>query len=281
MFGYITCNPGALDDDARREYRMYYCGMCHALYDKYGQKSRLTLSNDLTFLAVLLSSLYEPDRQYKKTRCPIHPLRDGTHLKSAAIDYAADMNILLTHFVLEDHILDDRSLRDRLYSHALKDAVQDVKERYPDKFRQIADLADQLHVLEAQEKADLDSLIRASGRILGTVFRYREDVWGDALQHLGTCLGEFVYLMDAYDDYESDKRKKRFNPLNGLYGQEGFGEFMQNSLQLLASGAAETMESLPLEDGIVLIRNVLYSGIWFRYHQLNHRRSVKEPMDDT
>ena len=60
MFGYITANMGTLDKDQQTRYRAYYCGLCRVLRENYGQAGRLTLSNDMTFLAIVLSSLYEP-----------------------------------------------------------------------------------------------------------------------------------------------------------------------------------------------------------------------------
>ena len=94
MFGYITVNSAALSDEEKARYRTYYCGLCRALHKSYGTLSRLTLSNDMTFLGLTLSSLYEPNELRNAGICPVHPVRKQAYLKSAALDYAADMNIL-------------------------------------------------------------------------------------------------------------------------------------------------------------------------------------------
>ena len=44
----------------------------------------------------------------------------------------------------------------------------------------------------------------------------------------------------------------------------------------MAAQAADAMESLPLEQDIALIRNVVYSGIWVRYEQLLAKSQKKE-----
>jgi hypothetical protein len=47
-------------------YQAYYCGLCRTLKERYGDLGRLTLSNDMTFLLILLSSLYEPEEDVSK-----------------------------------------------------------------------------------------------------------------------------------------------------------------------------------------------------------------------
>lgn len=59
MFGYVIPNQAALDDEAKARYRTAYCGLCRRIGALHGLRGRLTLSYDLTFLDLLLSSLYE------------------------------------------------------------------------------------------------------------------------------------------------------------------------------------------------------------------------------
>ena len=68
MFGYIAPVLSVLNDEQRLRYRSLYCGVCHALKQRHGQSGRLSLSNDMTFLAMLLSSLYEPETVQKDSR---------------------------------------------------------------------------------------------------------------------------------------------------------------------------------------------------------------------
>ena len=46
-------------------YSKYYCGLCHQLAIRYGSIGQATLTYDMTFLAVLLSSLYELEETRK------------------------------------------------------------------------------------------------------------------------------------------------------------------------------------------------------------------------
>ena len=59
MFGYVTvCEPELKIKDFRK-YRSYYCGLCQTLKEKYGFSGQMTLTYDMTFAILLLTSLYE------------------------------------------------------------------------------------------------------------------------------------------------------------------------------------------------------------------------------
>ncbi len=276
MFGYITINSAMLSEEEKTRYRTYYCGLCRALQKTYGSLARLTLSNDMTFLGLTLSSLYEPTALENAGICPVHPVRKQGYLKSAALDYAADMNILLNWYVCQDHVLDDHSANASLMIRRLRPHYERLSQVYPEKCRQIETCLDRIHVLEAQTDIQLDSLCQLSGRILGEVFRWKDDIWADPLRCIGEALGSFIYLVDAMDDYEQDQRRRRFNPLTELHSSPDYFETLRQSLTLIAAQAAEALESLPLEQDVGLIRNVVYSGIWVRYEQLLVKSQKKE-----
>ena len=107
MFGYITPALSGLTEDEKSRYRAMYCGLCHSLQSRHGQTARLTLSHDMTFLALLLHSLYEPESTLRPARCGIHPLKAHPFEQSALIDYAADMNLLLAYYKAVDQRMDE------------------------------------------------------------------------------------------------------------------------------------------------------------------------------
>ena len=69
MYGYIVVNQPELKIKEYAIYQGHYCGLCHALKDHYGNIPRLTLSYDLTFLIILLTSLYEEKTIKESKRC--------------------------------------------------------------------------------------------------------------------------------------------------------------------------------------------------------------------
>ena len=59
MFGFVAADPTKLSPEETEIYRGAYCGLCHALNSRHGSLARLTLNYDMTFLVLLLSSIYK------------------------------------------------------------------------------------------------------------------------------------------------------------------------------------------------------------------------------
>ena len=85
MFGYVMANPQELRPEQRERYLGCYCGICRAIGEQNSLASRLALNYDMVFLALLLSSLYEPAEEQSSGRCLIHPLSPRPWRRSEAI----------------------------------------------------------------------------------------------------------------------------------------------------------------------------------------------------
>lgn len=120
MFGYVVVNKPELKFREFDVYRAYYCGLCHSLSKRHGLSGQLTLSYDMTFLVILLSSLYEPEHSVASKRCIVHPLKRQNIISSEFTDYVADMNVILSYFKCLDDWHDDRSVFKLAYSKLLK-----------------------------------------------------------------------------------------------------------------------------------------------------------------
>ena len=120
MFGDVVVNKPELKFREFDVYRAYYCGLCHSLSKRHGLSGQLTLSYDMTFLVILLSSLYEPEHNVTSKRCVVHPLRRQNIISSEFTDYVADMNVILSYFKCLDDWHDDRSVLKLAYSKLLK-----------------------------------------------------------------------------------------------------------------------------------------------------------------
>ena len=120
MFGYVVVNKPDLKFREFDVYRAYYCGLCHSLSKRHGLSGQLTLSYDMTFLVILLSSLYEPEHSVTSKRCIVHPIKRQNIISSEFTDYVADMNVILSYFKCLDDWHDDRSVLKLAYSKLLK-----------------------------------------------------------------------------------------------------------------------------------------------------------------
>ncbi len=73
MFGYIIPEKPELKIKEYEIFRAYYCGLCKAIGKRYGLISRITLNYDITFLAILISSLSDKKPRIKRGTCLLHP----------------------------------------------------------------------------------------------------------------------------------------------------------------------------------------------------------------
>ena len=211
MFGYVIPNQAALDDEAKARYRTAYCGLCRRIGALHGLRGRLTLSYDLTFLDLLLSSLYEGESECVtgSGHCPIHPIRKINWRHSGPTDYCADMSVALHYYNAADKWNDDHSLLGLGFEKLLDSPAQTAAQRWPRQCNAIRTCLDRLAQLEAEGSEDLDAVSGCFGELMAELFDYKQDHWSPELRSIGFHLGKFIYLLDAYDDLARDEKKGR------------------------------------------------------------------------
>ena len=154
MFGYITCEKAEMKMRDFEVYNGYYCGVCHSIGRRWGQLPRVVLTYDAAFLALLLAGLedlpadvamdlprVEADFFWRKPKMERSKDRDGdyaitrqrclryvgkekTVIKEPAVDYAADVMILMAYYKAADDVLDaGGDQKDTLRGGAIKKAL--------------------------------------------------------------------------------------------------------------------------------------------------------------
>lgn len=276
MFGYVIINKG---DMKFREFDIYhacYCGLCRLLREKYGLTGQLSLSYDMTFVILLLSGLYEPDTVTDQCKCAAHPFKKHMTRINEFTEYAADMNILLSYYKCMDDWTDDRKYMKRLYASLLKKGYHTVEQKYGGKVHRIENAMRKLMQKEKEGCRDIDEMSRLFGEIMAEILVYREDEWKDNLFRMGLYLGKFIYLCDAYEDVERDLNSGSYNPFRKMYGNPDFEEQCREILVLMMSECSGEFEKLPILDHIEILRNIIYSGVWYRYEKVREERERKE-----
>ena len=71
-------------------------------------RGQMTLTYDMTFAIILLTSLYETETKTEQRRCKVHPVKKQTMRRNEITEYAADMNLLLAYYHLEDDWADEK-----------------------------------------------------------------------------------------------------------------------------------------------------------------------------
>lgn len=275
MFGYITVNKPELKIKELEEYRAYYCGLCGALRKRCGLKGQLSLSYDLTFLAMLLTGLYDGRTEDVPCKCIFHPFDKMRRKESQFLYYTADMNILLTYYKCLDDWTDEKKAAEAVYAKSLSRQYRNIKKRYAVKIEAVEENFNTLARAEEAGIDDIDFLSGCFGKILSEIFAYRKDEWEKPVRRMGFMLGRFIYIMDAYEDLEKDRKKGNFNPFKKKADNPGFDEWIRDILTVAASSCAEEFEKLPVIENVEILRNILYSGIWTRYERVLSSKNGK------
>lgn len=263
-----------------KRYRSYYCGLCRSL-GRHGVSGRLLLTYDMTFLYILLNGLYEKPLKNERHRCAVHMVKPREMLTGEIANYAADMTVLLYYYKALDDVADEGTIKAKSAAGILNKAARKVAEQYPRQAGAIRQGCEALSKAEEAGKYDLDTISGYTGRMLGEIFVMQEDEWADVLRCCGYYLGKFVYLMDAYEDLEKDRKKKAYNPWTPYLGRLDFDALVENTLTLMISDAAREFERLPILTDVEILRNILYSGVWKRYQIVKTKReNAKEKAED-
>ncbi|MBR3865113.1 MAG: hypothetical protein IKM67_00195 [Clostridia bacterium] len=265
MFGYILANRDALPEDRQKRYKSLYCGLCQQLHHSYGNAARMTLTYDMVFLILLIGGLYEPQESESSAVCMVHPFKKQNRTFTSATEYVADMSVILTYEKLLDDRADENSLKSRIGIDLLDKAYEKARSRQDDKAACIREYLKQLYRSE-KSRGGIDEGANLFGKVMGVVFDYGDDMWRGHLSALGEALGRFIYVLDAYADFEKDKKKGRYNPLESNKDE--------SILRVLMGEVAQLYDILPIVQDADIIENIIYSGVWVRYN-MEKRRDEK------
>lgn len=265
MFGYLVADTATLTEEQIKRYKACYCGLCRSLEKRHGQFSRLTLNYDVTFLVLLLSSLYEPGETVGQGTCLRHIKTPQDWINSEICDYAADMNVALAYLKCLDDWEDDGNAAALMEAKCLKPAYAQVSRDYPRQCNAIREAMDRLHEIERQNLEAPDAAAACFGSLMAELFVYREDRWAPSLRSMAHALGRFIYLMDACMDLSSDTFHNRYNPLRRYYGLSDNEQRFRDILKMQLGECVFYFDKLPLVEDVGLMKNILCAGLWTQF----------------
>ncbi|MCR5666858.1 MAG: DUF5685 family protein [Eubacterium sp.] len=275
MFGYICVDREQMSDDDKKIYQSFYCGLCQVLRQSSGIKGRMLINYDMTFLIVLLSGLYELENTKQSYLCPLHPTKKRTLFINEATRYAADMNLLFAYQNFEDDWVDERSYTKKMLTKIFDKDYEKIRGKYPRQVEAMEDYMKRLQTAEREQEQNLDVIAGLSGEMLAEIFVWKkDDVWEKALRHMGFYMGKFIYLMDAFEDIEKDKKSGSYNPLIQMQKEheQDFDTFSGLMLTSMMSECSKSFETLPILEYVDILRNILYSGVWTKFNMLLQKK---------
>lgn len=234
MFGYVRYDMPNLYIKDFMLYKALYCGLCKGIGASCGQMARVGLTYDVTFLSALLHNMTGTDIRVEKQHCiehcivrqPIAALDDLTKELGA-------LNTVLLYFKLTDDIEDGgKGHGQRLW---FKKGYVRSRKKYPELVRIVERNMEAQTAAERSKTNSLDVAADATATMMRELSdHFLKEKADEHTAELFYSVGKWVYLIDALDDYDKDKKKKQYNPFLLAYGADSKKELLQKNGQEIA-----------------------------------------------
>ncbi len=269
MFGYVKTDfPNLYVKDVTL-YKAMYCGLCKGIGCLSGQRGRLVLNYDLTFLSVLLHNLLDKDVKIEPQHCIIHPIiKRPIAVVDDLTKRIGALNVILARYKLNDDVNDDG--KGRFTRAFLSKAYKRSKKQEPELDEIVRDCYKELVDYERTGGDSVDISADPFGKMMVEVVKVLAgEIADENLLGLAYNLGKWIYLIDALDDYDKDVKKKSFNVfVNSNREIKTKQEFIEkNKMDLvnifgsILGDISRQTENLKYKFNHDLIDNVLLSGL--------------------
>ena len=246
-------------------YKGVYCSLCKELGRRYGLISRLTLSYDFTFFAMVRMAVREGCVKLTDSRCTFNPVKKCLDCGRGQIDiaYTADVSMLMLYHKLRDNIADSvffKKLLCRIAMPYAKHIYKKAKNRQPAAAEIIETQMKRQAEIEAKN-AGTDEAADPSARMLSELLVNDIDCENiESLRRFGYMTGRWVYIMDAVDDCEDDIKKGGFNPLKEKFNLPDFRTYCSGLLNMTMSDVFNSYKQLKIFRFNDILLNVIYDG---------------------
>ncbi|MBE6732389.1 MAG: hypothetical protein E7561_00110 [Ruminococcaceae bacterium] len=276
MFGYIKIAKPELKVREYELYKAVYCSLCRRLGKNYGILSRLTLSYDFTFLALLQMSLSDGCDGFVQKRCTFNPLKKCNYCKNDDIcDLPAAAAMIMLYYKIKDNIDDEKGIK-RLGYLCLKPIFSGARKKaarlYPEIESIIEEYIAEQSVIESEGCFNIDKAADPSGKMLSRLLQLLSDdtTQKRILERLGYCIGRYIYLLDAACDLEDDNKKLRYNPIVVPFevdNKQHIKEHIEPQLYFCINEAARAFELLDIKKHKSILGNIIYLGLEETFRQ--------------
>jgi hypothetical protein len=272
LFGYIKPFKPELKIKENEQYNIVYCGLCHALGKRYGIITRLILSYDLTFLAIMKLNNGNCTG-FENKRCIVHPFKKHSCCKpSLDMDFVADTAVIMFYYKLKDNIADNNFFRKMLLYFLLPFANiihKKATKNAPEIEYIVKKYIDEQHKVEQKKSSNIDEAAHPTAIMMGELAMScaKNDSEKRIFERFGYFLGRWIYISDAQDDIISDIKHKNYNAFvlfNDLKAETELKDTNEKAKMLLNSCIYEmtaAYELLPKGCYDSIISNILYLGL--------------------
>ncbi len=269
MFGFIRPVKDELRVRELDRFQEVYCGLCHAIRSRCGRVHTLFLSYDMVFFALVLGCTGEGGCSGRR-RCGASPFRARRVCTgSDALDWAADVSVLLNYHKLCDSVRDERGLK-RLGARVLRflarPGYRRAAARLPEVDREVQACISQLAALEGARCDSIDRAADTTARLLAAAVPPTGDDRERILRQLFYHTGRWVYLADACADLADDLSTGGYNPVALRFGLQSADlsavrEPMERTLERSLVDICTAFDLLGARRDAGLIENIIWLGL--------------------
>lgn len=274
MFGYIRTDTPELRVRENEYYKAVYCGLCKAQGKCTGQCSRMTLSYDVVFLALLRIAITKDEICFKRGRCIAHPFKKRAYLKFCdSLAYCSYAFAILAYGKVIDDTNDERGAK-KLKAMLAKPFASGMRKKalrknFTDLDIKVQSGLKKLAETEKLQLASVDAPADCFGDIMADILSYGLEGSNAAImRNIGRHVGRWIYIIDACDDLADDLKKNRYNPFIYLYDRNLLNDEQKQSvsaslkLELLAAEPAfDLIDFYDYCDIEEIIKNIIYRGM--------------------
>ena len=270
MFGYVRTDLPNLYVKDTILYKACYCGLCKSIGRSCGQRGRLLLNYDLSFLSAFAHNVTGKDIDIKRQRCVIHPItKRPVAVPDELSERIARLTIILAYYKLTDDIIDTgkgrarRAFFKKAYARAKKvEPVLDgiVRRSY-----------DELLQAEKTCETSTDKIADPFGKMMReAVAEILGEYYSESIGEFSYNLGKWIYLIDAADDFDKDKKRKNFNVFANMFADienkdrllKEKGEELREIFGIVLSGVYNGAKGIKYKFNHDLTDNIIYKGLF-------------------
>ena len=281
MFGYLQIHKDELKIKEYEAYKSVYCGLCKQLGRDYGFLTRLILSYDCTFYAILLMSLKRSCTGFSDGRCKFNPLKKCkfADCKDNAYSKASALSVISAYYKVVDDI-DDSGFFKRIALKIVKPFFgrrqKKAARRFPEIEIIVSEMMKNQKAAENDELVTIDKAANPTAKMISDLAALEggNDLQKRVLSEFGYQIGRWVYLIDAADDYEKDKKSGNFNPF--IKADINDKDYINSVLSQSLARAYDAYNLLDIIDFKPIIDNMMLYGFPNKQNAvLNNRQEVK------
>ncbi len=283
MFGYIKADLPNMYVKDTVLYQAMYCSLCKGIGQTCGQKARFALNYDLTFLSVLMHNLMGEDVKVEKQHCVVHLIRKRPiALTDELTKRIAILNVILAYHKLNDDVID--SGKGKIKRSFFKKAYKKAKKIEPEMDNAVKKMYDALLKLEKSKCDSIDMIADPFGNMMQDIVKIiMQDKLSEEVSELCYYLGKWIYLIDALDDFDKDKKKNNYNVFICAYKDansqdELICKYKQDLILVFSSVLSrigELTSRINYKFNHDLIDNVLYRGLSAQTKRIMEKEKCK------